>query len=149
MSSPEHFAVVSAEEAQQIPYPYIYVNADGTARELHQAERDYLEEAFSPMDGARPYVKGNFNARDGSDSIKGYCHRSEVPSNIPIADAPANDPNPPLSKEEYIAWLKSQSDGFDVVEKSDGTVVMTRIKPAKSPLRRFANFFLQWIGHEI
>ena len=29
------------------PYPYVYVLADGSARELHENERKYLETEFS------------------------------------------------------------------------------------------------------
>jgi hypothetical protein len=35
------------------PYPYVYVNADGTARELHASEQKYLEAEFKGGDGAR------------------------------------------------------------------------------------------------
>jgi preprotein translocase subunit SecD len=36
------------------PHPYVYVNAEGTARELHANERQYLETEFRPGDGAQP-----------------------------------------------------------------------------------------------
>src|SRR5579859_1440315 len=38
------YAIVSATEAAQDPYPYTFVNHDGTARELHEAERQYRRE---------------------------------------------------------------------------------------------------------
>jgi hypothetical protein len=38
-------------------YPYVYVNADGTARELHPSEQKYLETEFKGGGGAAPYVK--------------------------------------------------------------------------------------------
>ncbi len=41
------------------PYRYIYVNADGSARELHAGERDYLETEFTGGDGAAPHIKDN------------------------------------------------------------------------------------------
>jgi len=34
------------------PYPYVHVNADGSARELHPSERRYLETEFKGGDGA-------------------------------------------------------------------------------------------------
>jgi hypothetical protein len=46
----KEYAVVSAHEAARGPYPYISVNDDGTAPELHVAERAYLEQAFTPFD---------------------------------------------------------------------------------------------------
>ena len=35
-------------------YPYVYVNADGTARELHPGERAYLEAEYQGGGGRRP-----------------------------------------------------------------------------------------------
>jgi len=50
-------------------YPYIYVNADGTARELHAGERAYLEMEFKGGDGAMPYIKtATRNATAGARS---------------------------------------------------------------------------------
>ena len=122
------YAVVSATEGVQDPYPYTFVNHDGTARELHAAERQYLEQPFLPTDGGRPYVKSTFDARDGWGSVKGFVHRSKLPDDLFVAPAPANNPNPPMSKEDHIAFLKEKAVqfGFEVIEKSDGTVEMKR-----------------------
>jgi hypothetical protein len=43
---PRGSAVVSGAEADTEPYPYIYVNPDGNARELLPSEREYLETRF-------------------------------------------------------------------------------------------------------
>ena len=47
------------------PYRYVYVIADGTARELHASERQYLETEFSGGDGVMPYIKSSYSERDG------------------------------------------------------------------------------------
>jgi hypothetical protein len=122
------YAVVSATEAAQDPYPYTYVNDDGAARELHAEERQYLEQPFIPFDGGRPYVKGTFDARDGWGSVKGFLHRSKLPDGLFVAPAPANNPNPPMSKDDQLAFMKEKAVqfGFEVTEKSDGTVEMKR-----------------------
>jgi hypothetical protein len=102
------------------PYPYIYVNADGTARELHANERQYLETEFRPGDGAAPYIKGSYPQRNGWGDLGGFLERSRLPRDIPIQDAPAEDPTRALStKEQQIAWLRSK--GMEVIENSDGT----------------------------
>jgi hypothetical protein len=128
MSQSRTYAIVSPTEAQQTPYPYIFVNDDGTVRELHQAERNYLQEAFAPSDGARPYVKTSFDDRNGWGSPKGFCHRSKVPPNLPIAAAPAEDPNPPMTRAEHIAWLKEKTVGFEVTEGPGGTIHAKRLE---------------------
>jgi hypothetical protein len=50
VTQPKGCAVVSADWALQDPYPHIFVKDDGTARELHAAERAYLKQAFIPFD---------------------------------------------------------------------------------------------------
>jgi hypothetical protein len=124
------YSIVSPSEANQKPYPYVYVNMDRTVRELHETERKYLEEPFSPYDGGRPYIKDDYEARDGWGSIEGFCHRSRIPRDYAIAPAPVEDPNPPMSKAEHIEWLKKKVEkmaGWEVVERADGTVEMKRV----------------------
>ena len=49
---------------------YVYVLANGTARELHADERQYLETEFQGGDGAMPYIKASYEARDGWGEIQ-------------------------------------------------------------------------------
>lgn len=121
------YVIVTPQEAARSPYPYVYVNADRTIRELHEDERKYLEERFSPFDGGRPYVKDGFETLDGWGSIQGFCHRSKVPHDLPVAPAPPENPNAPKSKAKQIEWLKTHMTGFQVIENPDGTVQMKRI----------------------
>ncbi len=86
------FAIVTPSEAKQNPYPYVYVNRDGSVRELHPAERDYLETPFLIGDSGRPYVKQAYLDKDGWGEIKGFCPRYVIPKELSIAEAPANDP---------------------------------------------------------
>ena len=73
-------------------------------------------------------MKSTFDAPNGWGSVKGFLHRSKLPDGLSVAAAPANNPNPPMSKAEYMAFLKDKAVqfGFEVVEKSDGTVEMKR-----------------------
>jgi hypothetical protein len=103
-------------------YPYVYVIADGTACELHASERQYLETEFSGGDGAMPYIKSSYSERDGWGEITGYLERSELPAGTVIHHAPAEDPRRPLSKTEYIAWLRNK--GVEVIENSDGSMTI-------------------------
>ncbi len=85
------------------PYPYIYVNADGSARELaHAGERAYLETEYRGGDGAMPNVKDSYNERNGWGELNGYLARTALPAGMPVADAPAEDPCRPFSRKDYI-----------------------------------------------
>jgi hypothetical protein len=105
-------------------YPYVYVNADGTARELHPNERQYLETEFLPGDGAAPHVKDNYAERNGWGEIAGYLKRSNLPAGTPIQDAPKEDPRRLMNKAEYVEWLRSK--GVSVAEKSDGSLIVSK-----------------------
>jgi hypothetical protein len=90
------------------PYPYVYVDADGTARELHAAERAYLETEFKGGDGAMPYVKDSYEERNGWGELKGYLGRAALPAGMPVADAPAENPMRPMSQKDLVAWLRAK-----------------------------------------
>jgi hypothetical protein len=102
-------------------YPYVYVNADGTARELHPNEQRYLETEFLPGDGAAPNVKDSYDERNGWGEIRGYLQRSKLPAGTPVQDAPKEDPSRPMSAAETVEWLRSK--GVKVVEKSTDSLV--------------------------
>jgi len=102
------------------PYPYVYINADGSARELHASERQYLETEFKGGDGAMPYIKASYEARDGWGEIGGYLERAKLPAGRAVA--PADNPLHALSKEDTVAWLRKK--GVEVVENADGSVTV-------------------------
>jgi hypothetical protein len=102
------------------PYPYIYVNADGTARELHAAERVWLETEFKGGDGAAPNVKDSYEERNGWGELNGYLAREALPAGTPVADAPAENPIKPMNREDYIAFLRGK--GLEVTENADGSI---------------------------
>ena len=117
-------SIVSGNEAKMDPYPYVYLNADGSARELHPNERKYLETPFHPADGARPYIKGGYPQKDGWGEVKGYLSRSKLPQDIPINPAPVEDLSKPLAKEDHITFLRAK--GMEVIENSDGSITATK-----------------------
>jgi hypothetical protein len=105
-------------------YRYVYVNADGTARELHPNERQYLETEFIPGDGAAPYVKDSYAERNGWGEIRGFLERSKLPGRTPIQDAPKEDPSRRLSAAEYAEWLLGK--GVTITENRDGAPVVPK-----------------------
>ncbi len=87
------------------PYPYVYINADGTARELHATERAWLETEYALGDGAAPNVKESYDTRNGWGELNGYLAREALPAGAPVADAPVEDPIKPMSIDAFVAWL--------------------------------------------
>jgi len=81
--------VVSKEEAQQVPYPYVLVTSTGAVHELRADERTHLEAAFEPWDGGRPYVKRTYTSLNGASLMGGYCRPLEIPQDILINPQPA------------------------------------------------------------
>jgi hypothetical protein len=71
----------------------VYVNEDGSLRELTDAEKTYVDTEFSPLDGARPYIKSRYFDRTAS-GIQGYLPRSQVPRGMSIDPPPQNMSQP-------------------------------------------------------
>ena len=72
----------------------IYVEDDGSARELTDAEKQYVDTDFSPFDGARPYIKSRYEQRTPSGALRGYLQRRLLPQGFPVKPAPASSPVP-------------------------------------------------------
>lgn len=101
---PTHSAPPSRLAETASPKPseaLVYVEADGSARELTEAEKTYVDTAFSPFDGARPYIKSRYDQRDGWGEIKGFLHRKQLPKDTSIKPAPS--PSPAINTPEAVA----------------------------------------------
>jgi len=81
---------VTPKEAGRTPYPFVYVEHDGSYRELLDDEREHLETPFHPADGSRPYVKSSYFSRTPAGRLDGFLRRSRLPRNL----APGQ-PDPP------------------------------------------------------
>ena len=69
-------------------FRYVYVNNDGSARELTADEQVYLNTEFSGGDGARPYIKFRYESLTPDGRISGFLERRQVPAKIEIQPAP-------------------------------------------------------------
>ena len=68
---------------------FVYVEEDGSARELFPDEAEYLATPFHPADGARPYIKDRYDSRAPGGRLRGYLERKWLPSDVkvrPIGD---------------------------------------------------------------
>ena len=98
----------------------IWINADGSARELTEADKQYVDTEFSPFDGARPYIKSHYEQRNGWGELTGYLHRKQVPAGIAINPAPlessAQHPTPQAVEESLLGLVrKHRPDAADKI----------------------------------
>lgn len=70
-------------------FEYIYVEEDGSARELDDDERVYLKTEFHGGDGNRPYIKLRYESLTPDGKIWGYLRRRQLPNDIEIKPAKA------------------------------------------------------------
>jgi hypothetical protein len=100
---------------------YVYVNQDGTVRELSEDERRYLSQGFSPSDGARPYIKLFYRSRDGWGSRSGFLPRKRVPSRITIE--PVNPQFAASISDARNEIIEDSKQAGDIVtENPDGSI---------------------------
>ncbi len=78
-------------------FRYVYVEANGAARELSADEQAYLGAEFNPADGARPHVKRWYGSRTPGQGITGYLRRDRLPPDIRIRPAPPEPVHPGAS----------------------------------------------------
>ena len=82
------FSVVSKEESQQDPYPYVLVADDGSYCELEIEDKEYLQQEFSGGDGARPYVKSRYWSKTPDGKLGGYLNRKKLPKSLVVGKIP-------------------------------------------------------------
>jgi hypothetical protein len=90
-------AFVTAFEAAQkrnygraVPKPsevLVRIGVDGSVWELTDAEKKYVDTGFSQFDGARPYIKSDYQQRTALGAINGFIDRKKVPADIPVNPA--------------------------------------------------------------
>lgn len=102
-------------------YEYVWVNQDGSVREVSPGERSYLEEYFHPSDSGRPYIKSRYHSRDGWDSLSGFMRRNKVPIRITIRPV---SPTYDLDLEDLRNdFLEENREVGDIITKNpDGSV---------------------------
>jgi hypothetical protein len=90
---------------------YVYVEDDGSARELEPDEIDYLNTEFLPSDGGRPYVKGRYRTLTADGRIGGFLLTRKLPGGMrvktiaeatPVATA---DAAIIIARSSFVDWL--------------------------------------------
>lgn len=117
-------------------FRYVYINQDGSARELTESEQEYLETDFEGGDSGRPYVKSSYGSKDGWGSISGFIERRKVPSSVPIVGiSSAALPDEGESLEDMIAEAEAVG---DVVEHGSDGFVKISPNPGMSSEERYS-----------
>lgn len=113
----------------------VYVNQDGSARELMADEREYLSQEFGPHARDRPYVKSGYKSLDGWGSLSGFLPRNKVPRGVAIE--PVNPDYVPVARNAFSESIEdSRRAGDIVVENADGSISTTP-NPNLSTKQRF------------
>jgi len=102
-------------------FEFVYMNQDGSVRELSPAERTYLSEGFSGADSGRPYIKSSSKSRDGWGSLSGFIERRKLPAQIKIS--PVHPDFDARAKKLGFDRLDSHRAAGDIIETpADGSV---------------------------
>jgi len=105
-------------------FRYVYVNQDGSVREVSPAERTYISTEFAGSDSGRPYIKASFEARDGWGSLSGFIERCMVPARIRVA--PVHPDYDARAEELGFDILDAHRAAGDIIERNaDGSVSWT------------------------
>ena len=116
-------------------FKFVYVNHDGSVRELSPEEQAYLSEEFHGSDGGRPYIKWSYESRDGWGSQSGFIERRGVPARIEILPVhPDYDAAEKKLREDLPH--PHQDAGDVIVQNPDGSVTYTP-NPDLSRKQRF------------
>lgn len=65
-------------------FEYVYVDDDGLARELTDAEKRRLGAEYARDDSRRPYIKLRYESRDDLGRRRGFLKRRQLPADVPI-----------------------------------------------------------------
>lgn len=102
-------------------FKYVYVNQDGSVREVSPGEQAYLSEDFPGWDSSRPYIKTSYESSDGWGSQSGFIERRRVPSRLPILPVNPNyDAAEKALEKERSDPYRADADLF--VQNADGSV---------------------------
>ena len=121
--------------AKEPGFEFVYVNQDGSVRELSPGESAYLGEDFSGADGGRPYIKNSYRSKDGWGSQSGFIERRCIPTRISILQVhPDYD-----ARENEIEYdpLGSDRAAGDIIKKCPDGSIMCSPNPNISRSRRF------------
>lgn len=79
-------AVVARSRRPAEPgFEWVYIEDDGSAREVTEAEGKRLTTDYPAGDSRRPYVKLRYESRDDQGRRRGFLRRRQLPPDVPVA----------------------------------------------------------------
>ena len=72
----------SASNAEEARDRFVFVEEDGSIRELTPEEAEHRATPFHPADGARPYIKASYKSRTPNGKVSGLLARKDVPDHL-------------------------------------------------------------------
>ncbi len=114
---------------------FVYVNQDGSLREVSPGEQAYLSEEFSGGDSGRPYIKSVYESTDGWGSQSGFIERRCVPVRIRIF--PVHPDYDQREKALGFDWLDSSRAVGDILQKNPDGSITCIPNPSLSTKERF------------
>lgn len=74
----------AARTADDARAAFVFVEDDGSARELTAHEAEVLATSFDATDGNRPYIKRRYDSRTPTGRLSGFLPQSELPTGFPV-----------------------------------------------------------------
>lgn len=108
---------------QELGYGLVYVNQDGSMRELSPKEQAYTSEEFENYDSGRPYIKSNYKSVDGWGSQSGFMERRRVPKGLVVLPVHSNYD----AREEEMGndmFAAERAAGYIIQENGDGSTTV-------------------------
>jgi hypothetical protein len=106
---------------RQSEISFVYVNQDGSVREISVGEQEYLTRRFDPFDGARPYIKSRYWSWDNWGSRSGYLKRYRVPWRISIQPVRPDFDTVIKDPEDMLGTYRAAGDA--IVRNDDGSIL--------------------------
>lgn len=72
-------------------FDYVYIDDNGSARELNDDEEEYVTTALFLDDDGDFFIKPRYESLNRNGELRGYLRRRQLPRQVPIAAAPIDD----------------------------------------------------------
>jgi hypothetical protein len=72
-------------------FDYVYVDDDGSARELNAEEDEFVTTTLFPDDQAQFFIKPRYESLGPDGRLRGYLRRRQLPKNASVGPPPSDN----------------------------------------------------------